>query len=617
MLTRRRFAAGIAAGASLAGFSTPLSLLAAPTRWGISDEQRQRLLALLPAEDQRFDPFAKMLVASAADGPGHHTTIKTGAVHPTRASLNYAAALLDTGEEARVRRANEILRVVVGLQDKDSASKTFGLWPWHLEEPLAKMSPPDFNWADFCAMPLLMAWMLNRERLTAENVEPVREAILHATKAIQHRDVAPGDTNIAVLSTGVALLAAQEFKLPELRAYAKERLRKLHAFIVQQGSFVEYNSPAYLVEVLQELTRMLWLVRDSRDRSLVSTLHDLAWKHVATHFHAPTRQWAGPHSRSDETDLRKRPATLAFFQAAAGKGADLGVSAPLPLGLEAYRIPLECPRKYVRLFRSLEKPRQVVEVFVKPDTSKDGAKNLVTGTTWLHPHFTLGTVNRGDFWTQRRPFLAYWGTASAPRSLRLRFLKDGVDFASALMFSAQHEGDALVTVTLCTDHGDTHPSLDPIQSATITAKDLRLRFEFGGELADCTVRTVGEESKGIVIQDKAVRFIVRPGLGKFGGEAVRWEFPELGLAKQFDAVVYSGESKAHDLAKLKEVFLSFAFEEWPYDQRELPTAKVEAKVNEGRMQARWATGGRTLELDVPVKPGSFTAMNDAFRGVVM
>ncbi len=616
MLTRRRFAA-IAAGASLAGFSTPLSLLAVPTRWGISDEQRQRLIALLPTEDQRFDPFAKMLVASAANGPGHHTTIKTGAVHPMRASLNYAAALLDTGEEARVQRANEILRVVVGLQDKDRASKTFGLWPWCLEEPLARMSPPDFDWADFCAMPLLMAWMLNRERLTAENVEPVRESILYATISIQRRAVAPGGTGIAMLGTGVTLLAAQEFKLPELRAHAKERLQRLHAFIMRQGSFAEYNSPTEMVVVLQELSRMLWLVKDSRDRSLLSVLHDLAWKHVATHFHAPTRQWAGPHSGSDETDLRKRPATLAFLQAAAGKGADLGVSTPLPLSLEAYRIPLECPRKYARLFASLEKPRQVVEVFVKPDASQAGAKNPVTGTTWLHPRFTLGTVNCGDFWTQRRPLLAYWGTVSAPRSLRLRFLKDGVDFASALMFSAQHEGNALVAVTLCTDHGDTHPSLDPIQSATIIAKDLRLRFEFGGELADCTVRTVGEESKGIAIQDKVVRFIVRPVAGKFGGEAVRWEFPELGLAKQFDAVLYSGESKAHDLAKLKEVFLSFALEEWPYDQRGMPAAKVEARVNEGRMQMRWATGGRTLELDAPVKPGSFNAMNDAFRGVVM
>jgi hypothetical protein len=614
MLTRRRFAAGIAAGASLAGFSTPLSLLAAPTRWGISDDQRQRLLALLPAEDQRFDPFAKMLVASAANGPGYHTTFKAGAVHPTRASLNYAAALLDTGEEARVRRANEILRVVVGLQDKDTASKTFGLWPWYLEEPLAKMSPPDFNWADFCAMPLLMSWMLNRERLVADLVGSIREAIVNATTSIQRRAVAPSDTSIAVLGTGVVLLAAQEFKLPELRAHAKERLQRLHAFILGQGSFAEYNSPTEMVVVLQELARMLWLVKDSRDRSLLSALHDLAWKHVATHFHAPTRQWAGPHSLSDETDLRKRPATLAFLQAAAGKGADLGVSAPLPLSLEAYRIPLECPRKYARLITQLVKPRPVVEVFLKPDASKDGAHNPVVGTTWLHPRFTLGTVNRGDFWTLRRPFLAYWGTASAPRSLRLRFLKDGVDFASALMFSAQHEGDALVAVTLCTDHGDTHPSLVPLLNATIIATDLRLRFEFGAELADCTVRTVGEESKGIAIQDKAVRFIVRPGLGKFGGETTRWEFPELGLAKQFDAVLYSGESKAHDLAKLKEAFLSFAFEEWPYDQRALPELKVEARVNEGRMQARWVTRGRTLELDVPVKPGSFTAMNDAFRG---
>ena len=617
MLSRRRFVAGISSGLSLAGFASPYSLLAASPRSAATEEQRRWLLAVLPQEDQRYDPFAKMLVTSASRGPGYHSTLKSGDVHATRASLNYAAALLDSGERWRIERANEIIRVVVGLQDKDSSSKTHGLWPWYLEEPLAKMSPPDWNWADFCAMPLLMSWMNHRENLKPPLADQVREAVVHATQSIQRRNVGPGYTNIAVLGTAVTLIAAQELKLPELRAYAKERLRALYTHVMQQGSFAEYNSPTYMIVVLQELSRMLWLVRDGRDKSMVTALHDLAWKHVATHFHPPTRQWAGPHSRSYETDLRKRPATLAFIQAACGKSVELGCAEPLPLGLEAYQVPLQCPRKWARLFGALEAPKQVVETFVQADGSKEGSKNPVVGTTWLHPRFSLGSVNRGDLWQQRRPLLAYWGIPSGPRFLRVRFLKDDADFSSALFFSTQHEGAALAVVTLCTDHGDTHPSLAPLKDASIKASSLRLRFEFGGELAECTVRTVDGKSKVIVIQDRDVRFVLRPVASAFGGSTFRWEFPELKLANHIDAIAYQGEAKEHKLEALGDAFVAFTLEEWPYDQRDMPAAVIETALADGKFRARWITRGKSLDIEAPVKPASYAAMNDALRSAVI
>lgn len=612
MLTRRNFVAGLAAGASLASF--PFIQTAAAASRSLSTAQLRWLLAALPAEDQKFDPFAKMLVASAANSSGHHSTLKTGDVHATRESLNYAAALLDTGEAWRVERANQLMRVVIGLQDTDTASKTHGFWPWYLEEPLARMSSPDPNQADFCAMPLLMGWTLHRDRLERSLVEPLREAILHATRSIQRRDVSPEHTSIAVLGTAVTLLAAQELKIPELRAYAKDRLRRLHAHIVQQGSFAEYNSPVDTLVVIQELSRLLWLLRDSRDLAIVTALHERAWKHLADHFHAPTAQWAGPHSRSHETDLRKRPAVLSFIQSASSSRLKFFLPDPLPLTLEAYRIPLECPRKFLRHLTDLKPSRETIETFVQRDPARPGSLNAVVGTTWLHPQFTLGSVNRGDLWSQRRPFLAFWGSPTAPRFLRLRCLKDGIDFASALMFSAQHQGAAIVATTFCTDHGDTHPTLDPLKNGTIAAKDLRLRFELGGDLAGCTVRTLGNERKAVVIQDQSIRFILRPVAVTFAGAEIQWQFPELGLAKSIDVILRTGEEKAFDLAKLSEAFVCFAFEDWPYEQRELPEARIESRYNAGRLQARWQTRGRTLSLDAPVKPASFDSMTDSFRG---
>ncbi len=613
MLSRRRFVTGVASGVTLSGMTWPLDLNAATAaRQQLANDRRSSLLAALAKEDSKYDPFAKMLVASAADGPGYHTSIKTGDVHATRPSLNYAAALLDTGERARMERAQEILRVVIGLQDTDPASKTYGVWPWYLEEPIYKMSPADLNWADFCGTALLMMWILNRDKLGEDLADKTRSAITHAARSTQRREVNPADTHIAILGTSVTLLAAQEFKLPDLRAYAKERLRKLYDHVIGSGSFTEYNSPTYTIMAIQELSRMLWLVRDSRDHALIRPIHDLAWKHVATHFHASTQQWAGPHSRADETDLRKRPSTLAFLQAATSGKANFNLGSPLPLSLEAYRLPLECPRKWAKHFTQLDSPRQVVETFVKREPNKPGSQNPIVGTTWLHPRFTLGSVNRGDFWEQRRPLVAYWGTAAAPRYLRVRFLKDDRDFSSALFCSVQHQGSVLAAVMFATDHGDSHPTLDPIEDGTIRARDLRLRFEFGGEGSELAVKTMGDKQKYLVVQDRDTRWVIRPVADAFGKDKFKWDLPDLKLVNHIDAVAYQGEEKSFKLAELEEAFAFFTVEEWPLDQVELRPEKVEVWRQTTSAEVSMLTRGKFLGLKMPTKPQKAAALCDLF-----
>ena len=611
MQTRRTFVTTTASALAVAGLPWPRPLLAAVTGANRAEARRRSLLAALAAEDRDYDSAARML-RKPPGGPGQHTQLKTGVVHPTRQTLLYAAALFDSGEPERIRRGREILPAVIALQDQDPASKTCGVWPWYLEEPLEKMAPPDLNGADFCGVPLLAVWLGHRARLGEPLAGQVRESIRHAARAIERRNVAPDYTNIALMGTYVTLVAAQEFKLADLRAYAKERLRRLHDFIVSQGSLTEYNSPTYTIVALVELAQMLQHVRDARDRQQIAALHELAWKHAATHFHPPTRQWAGPHSRSYETDLRKRRATLAFLEAALGGKADFHLGDPLPLDLDAGRLALECPRKLTRYYTEFAGPRQVVETFAQADPKTPGAKNPVVGTTYLHARYTLGSVNRGDFWKQRRPLLAYWGSAQRCAYLRVRFLHDGEDFASALIFSAQHEGNVLSAVVFATDHGDAHPSLDKLKDATLRAKDLRLRFEFDGDLQDFAVRTLPGPERALVLQDRQGRFVLRPLGGRFGDAEVKWSSPELQVAGPLDAVVYSGEEKSINLAALDEAWLGFALQEWPYDQKSPPPAAIEWRQAEGRVDARWPVAGRTLEFSVATKPAPFDVLNDGF-----
>ena len=599
-------------GAGSVGFLHPWSL-GATAGSAASSFRLKWLLDVLPREDKNFDPIAKMLVSSADGGPGYHTTIKGGAVHGTRVSLTYAVALLETGEGWRVQRAREILKTVIPLQDQDPSSKTYGLWPWYLEEPLSQMSPPDPNWADYCGTQLLMAWLEHRARLDRELAGSVRESILHAAHSIQQRNVGPGQTNTAIMGTFVTLAAGQEFQVAELRSYARERMRGLYTYITQQGSFAVYNSPTYSLITIQELSRIVRFIRDSRDTELAAGLHELAWKHIATHFHAPTQQWAGPHSRCYETDVRRRPSTLAFIQAGTGGAADFHLGDPLPLNLEAAQVPLECPRRLARLFTGLERPRQVTETFVKATAAKPGTKQAVIGTTWLHANLTVGSVNRGDFWTQRRPLLAYWGKPDEATFLRARFLKDGVDFASALIFTAQNESNILSTVVLSTDHGDRHPLFDPIKDGTITASDLRLRLEFGGDMRDLVAKTLEDKGQKIVqIMDRNARFLLRPMAGRFDDSPVEWDQPEQKAVSHIDAVFYQGDEKKIDLNAVKQAFVSFALQEWPFDRKKIPGAAIEFTPLPGMARSYWKVGPIALTVTGPTKPGAYAALNDGF-----
>ena len=114
--------------------------------------------------------------------------------------------------------------VVVELQDADSASETFGVWPWLLEEPIAEMTPPDLNWADFCGASLAHILIQHADMLSPETRQHTEDALRSAAAAIRKRDVGPGYTNIAVLGGGVCAAAGELFSDDEMLQYGRERL---------------------------------------------------------------------------------------------------------------------------------------------------------------------------------------------------------------------------------------------------------------------------------------------------------------------------------------------------------------------------------------------------------
>ena len=515
-----------------------------------TEVRRQAFLRALDKEDANYDPAAQML-RTPYSSPGYHTTLTGGYVHSTRGALDYAVALLDAGDPGRLPRAEAVLRRVIALQDQDPNSRTYGIWSWFLEEPLEKMSPPDWNWADFCGTQLLQVALDHRDRLPADLQEKVKDAILHAARSIQRRNVGPGYTNIALMGTYVTLVAGERFAVPELADYGRQRLRRFYDYTRQKGSFTEYNSPTYTMVALEEISRMRQHVRDSEAQRLLQELNTLAWRHVARRFHPPTKQWAGPHSRCYSTFLR--PSTLAALQrATAGKVLFLP-EAEVWESLDAHRLPLQCPPELYANFTRLDLPRVEVEAFER----NPRAEHDLVGTTYLHPDFTLGSVNLGDLWNQRRPLLAYWDTPQGPAALRLRCLHDDYDYAGASLFTVQDKGDILGAVVFATDRGDTHISLDKIQNATIRAQDLRLRLQFEGAVG------------GLVLPAKArVQEPMRFSCGRaettfclhgaeFAGLPVRVETGRDADGAWVDLVLYRGPVRDFDFRTIKEAALVF------------------------------------------------------------
>ena len=485
--------------------------------------QEDELHRALRAEDAQFDREAGLL--RGVVGPTrYHTRLAPGTpVHPTRESMVYAAALWESPEPWRRRRARDILDLLLPLQEIDPSHPFCGIWPWYFEEPLAAMAPPDGNWADFLGVQLVR--ILRNDRGEEGPGRAVGEALHRAAVSIRTRNVRLSYTNIAVMGTYVCVMAGQLLDDPSLLAYGRDRLRGFVAFTREAGGFPEYNSPTYTVVTLVELSRML---RDfpEQDQEPVREIHDLAWKEIAAHWHRPSGQWAGPHSRSYATLLQ--PETLDFLRR--GVGGVIPGAENLRPSLDWCTLPVRCPAEWVDRFADRAPRFQYSEVVSQGEPP-------LTGSTHAEPEFVLSSAERGTFWNQSRPLVAYAPSANGPVALAIRFLHDGYDFCSGNLLARQEGGRVLAGVCLAHDGGDKHGELDRFRDGRIAATDWRLRFELlnvpgvpAGSLAAPWTIPFGD----------AAEMVLHGMYGAFGEALPRLETVKLAQGWAIDVVFYAG-----------------------------------------------------------------------------
>ena len=207
-------------------------------------------------------------------------------------------------------------------------------------------------------------------------------------------------------------MTAERYDIPDLLEYSRERLKRIHEHTLYHDGFTEFNSPTYTVVALRVLTRMLAHIQDEDTLNMIREMHDIGWRDVARHFHAPTWQWAGPHSRCYETLLR--PGYLAFIEQACQGDVRFFAEGERPPSVDTAKLDVNCPVAYRPFFAREPEPHDAVQTFIRGGATlpEMGVQDQppVIGTTHLEPVFALGSCNRLPFWNQHRPLVAYWGT---------------------------------------------------------------------------------------------------------------------------------------------------------------------------------------------------------------
>lgn len=140
----------------------------------------------------------------------------------------------------------------------------------------------------------------------------------------------------------------------------------------------------------------MWLVLEGESYfPLIERIHKRAWLHVASHWHAPTRQLAGPMSRCYRTDIGA-PIWLqkALNNELIWASPDQLRRGEIVVPGEVAILPCRCPGELVGHFLHLPAPRQHGEIFVLAEPPV----RPVQGTSWVAPRYCTGSANRSDFW---------------------------------------------------------------------------------------------------------------------------------------------------------------------------------------------------------------------------
>lgn len=220
--------------------------------------------------------------------------------HQPHPNLWYANCLLREGE---TEVAERIIVAALDLQERREADPHCGNFWWHKQDGVVI----DLNSCQFVLEALIA---LPHESLSEEMRAHIADAAALAFEEAERLDVHWTYTNIALLDIHNRILGGELWGRADVQAQGIDRLREWAAHTREVGAPHEFNSPTYAAVDLNCLADIANRSTSVEARDLALEMEQLIWRHVAQYWHAPTRQFGGPHSRAYRRDVVGAPGFL-------------------------------------------------------------------------------------------------------------------------------------------------------------------------------------------------------------------------------------------------------------------------------------------------------------------
>ena len=531
---------------------------------------------------------------------GYHTRI-SGDLHNCVDNTQYANSVFHLRKEEYYEEAVSCLKNIIKAQDTRPGSKTYGLWPYFVEEDCDHMIAPDYNMADFNGKCIAYILKARRDCIDDETAALLTESLMRAAECSMKRNVSPDYTNISLMSLNTIILAGELSGNKAFLERGKERLRKVHRYDMFCGSYSEYNSPAYTPLAIEELSMMVALFEDEECKKLAEDLNHLAWEMLLKHYDKRMKQLAPPAMRSYGSftgDVEEM-----IYLGTNGRYGYINEEKPSYTAM--LRIPPYCPEDLVEKYVV---PHQenvwIDETFYKknnirtPDEDTVIVRNIdspdLKAFTYISDGYSMGAFEKTDMWTQRRSSMIYWGDEAHKTSLRIRCINKDYDYCSGMVYTNQFENVMLSHCGFVSDRGDFHYILDKTKDGTLTTEKLFFKFELEG---DCENVKVTQDGGRFTISDKGITIDLNITEAVFDGKPMKLLYNE--KDKCIEAICFDSEQTV-EFAKLQtECYMVFTMAVG----EKLP-APVTAK-DDGVITSEITAKNKTLKVCSPCIPVTF------------
>jgi hypothetical protein len=250
------------------------------------------------SEELYADGYRELKESFDADARMTRVDTGFGQYHDPRGSLAYATCLLREGGSQNLALAEEVIDRVLSMQETRPGNAHFGNFRWLFEDDLVT----DLNAVEFMLEALALIMLRFGDRLSPRLQERIREAMHLGLQEIDRLDVHLSYTNICLLDIHNSIVCGQIVGDGRYEERGRRKLDAWIAFTARSGAPHEYNSPTYLGVDLGALASLAEHAPDEDTALKARLMEERLWLHVASRFHRPTCQLAGPHCRAYRRD---------------------------------------------------------------------------------------------------------------------------------------------------------------------------------------------------------------------------------------------------------------------------------------------------------------------------